>query len=72
MREMTNMQIEVTLPPLIAAGAGSADQYENRGRMEDQANQAEMTRYTLHVVEDCSTILSTASNTGRTVNSLTN
>jgi len=70
MREMTNMQIEVTLPPMIASGV--AGLYENRGRMENQASQAEMTRYTLHVVEDCSTILSTASNTGRTVNSLTN
>ena len=70
MREMTNMRIEVTFPPLLAAGV--APTFATRDRMESQAVQTNMTRYTLHVVEDCSTILSTASNTGRTVNSLTN
>jgi len=70
MREMTNMRIEVTFPPMLPVG--TAPTFETRDRMQDQALQANMTRYTLHVVEDCSTILSTASNTGRTVNSLTN
>jgi hypothetical protein len=70
MREMTNMRIEVTMPPVVTQ-ADSLD-YENRGRFANAANAAAETRYTLHVVEDCSTILSTASNTGRTVNSLTN
>jgi hypothetical protein len=72
MREMTNMQIEVTMPLAVGGGAtGAVTLYPNRGRMETQAAGSE-TKYTLHVVEDCSTILSTASNTGRTVNSLTN
>ncbi len=69
MREMTNMRIEVTLPPVVTLG--EADKYEFRGRMNNQ-NANISCKYTLHVVEDCSTILSTASNTGRTVNSLTN
>jgi len=71
MREMTNMQIEVTLPLAVGPGATGVQSYPLRGRMETQAAGSE-TKYTLHVVEDCSTILSTASNTGRTVNSLTN
>jgi len=71
MREMTNMQIEVTMPTAVGAGATGVESYPLRGRMQTQAAGSE-TKYTLHVVEDCSTILSTASNTGRTVNSLTN
>lgn len=70
MREMTNMRIEVTMPPVVTQA--DSTEYENRGRFANAANAAAETRYTLHVVEDCSTILSTASNTGRTVNSLTN
>jgi hypothetical protein len=73
MREMTNMRIEVTLPPAVpgGAGTGTVSDYRFRGRMEQQGAGIS-TNYTIHVVEDCSTILSTASNTGRTVNSLTN
>ena len=69
MREMTNMRIEVTMP-LSKTNTEVVD-FRFKGHMQNQAAGSE-TKYTLHVVEDCSTILSTASNTGRTVNSLTN
>ena len=73
MREMTNMRIEVTLPATAPGGAGigTVSDYRFRGRIEEQVAGVSC-NYTIHVVEDCSTILSTASNTGRTVNSLTN
>jgi len=69
MREMTNMRIEVTMPPVVTQT--DAGKYQHRGRFNNNAVGVSC-NYTLHVVEDCSTILSTASNTGRTVNSLTN
>lgn len=68
LREMTNCRIEITLPVYLANATGLT--HANKGRIFLPANGT--TQYSAFVVEDCSTILSTASNTGRTVNSLTN
>ena len=69
LREMTNCRIEITLPVFLANA--TALSHENKGRIFLPAG-ATVDQYTAFVVEDTSTILSTASNTGRTVNSLTN
>lgn len=68
LREMTNCRIEITLPVFLSNA--TALTHANKGRIF--LPNAGTTQYSVFVVEDCSTILSTASNTGRTVNSLTN